>query len=700
MPGRIIGQPVEAQPAVDALAAERGRVLRPGDEGRAVGMLDRTFADRRGLPAQTRVRLAGGRELRSVGWAWQPQYLIPAEGSLMAGASAGGFALVFTSLSTAQDLAGRPGRVNQVVVRGRPGVTQAELERQVRAALDRALPGAGATVTRGLDEPAVHVLYQDAEGDQKIWGVLSLLVLLGAALAAYNLTSRTVEAQRREIGIGMALGVEPRRLALRPLLMGAEIAVLGVLLGIALGIPLSAMFRALLESTLPLPELRTPFQTGQFALWAAVGVALPLIGVLLPVRKAVRMTPIEAIRIGFRAAAGGGLAPLLARVSVPGDSLVQMPLRNVVRAPRRTLITVLGIGVILALVVAFSGLIDSFLQPIDRARAEATRNAPGRVTVSLDAFRAADGPQVRAIAAAPAVGAARAQNLLPITLEREGEEIGAALTLLDPARPGWRPSLREGRWGSGVLLARQAARDLGVRVGDRVVVRHPLVAGPGRSRLVRSSVRVDGIHGSTLRPEVYGTPAAWGARTGLTGLANQVEVLPARGSDPDAVIRALFGGDGVASVRAAAAPFDDLDETMDRFLAYIYAVEAFILLVALLVAFNSAAISADERRREHATMFAYGVPRRTVLLQGVAESGIVGLLASLTGILVGLVIVRWIVRSVVPETLPDIELGVALSHATLLTAAVIGVVACALAPLFTARRLRTMDVASTLRVME
>ena len=37
---------------------------------------------------------------------------------------------------------------------------------------------------------------------------------------------------------------------------------------------------------------------------------------------------------------------------------------------------------------------------------------------------------------------------------------------------------------------------------------------------------------------------------------------------------------------------------------------------------------------------------------------------------------------------------------TLLIAAFVGVLACALAPLFTARRLRRMDVASTLRVME
>jgi putative ABC transport system permease protein len=99
-------------------------------------------------------------------------------------------------------------------------------------------------------------------------------------------------------------------------------------------------------------------------------------------------------------------------------------------------------------------------------------------------------------------------------------------------------------------------------------------------------------------------------------------------------------------------------------------------------------------------MLAFGIPQRTVLLQGVAESGILGVLSSLTGIAIGLVIVRWIVESVVPQTLPDIELGVSLSPTTLVVAAAIGVGACALAPLLTGRALRRMDVASTLRVME
>ncbi|NIR40901.1 MAG: hypothetical protein GWN79_24365, partial [Actinobacteria bacterium] len=79
---------------------------------------------------------------------------------------------------------------------------------------------------------AFRLLYEDIESDQQVWNMISALVLLAAALAAFNLVTRIVEAQRREIGIGMALGVPRARLAIRPLLVGLQIGILGTIAGI------------------------------------------------------------------------------------------------------------------------------------------------------------------------------------------------------------------------------------------------------------------------------------------------------------------------------------------------------------------------------------------------------------------------------------------------------------------------------------
>ena len=53
-----------------------------------------------------------------------------------------------------------------------------------------------------------------------------------------------------------------------------------------------------------------------------------------------------------------------------------------------------------------------------------------------------------------------------------------------------------------------------------------------------------------------------------------------------------------------------------------------------------------------------------------------------------------------PDTFPDLGVEVALATPTLVAAAAAGLLALGLAPLFTLRRLRRMDVPATLRVME
>ena len=171
-----------------------------------------------------------------------------------------------------------------------------------------------------------------------------VLILAGAAFAAFNLTGRIVEAQRREIGIGMALGVPRRRLAIRPLLVGAEVALarascFGVGVGLVVGVGMGSVLQALL----PAARLAVPVPAWRLRCAAPRSASrCPFVATAFPVWRAVRVPPVDAIRTGVLSAKSSGLAPLLARVPLPGRTTAQMPFRNVLRAPRRTLMTVLG----------------------------------------------------------------------------------------------------------------------------------------------------------------------------------------------------------------------------------------------------------------------------------------------------------------------------------------------------------------------
>ena len=187
---------------------------------------------------------------------------------------------------------------------------------------------------------------------------------------------------------------------------------------------------------------------------------------------------------------------------------------------------------------------------------------------------------------------------------------------------------------------------------------------------------------------------------GADGFANQVYLLPADGATPDEVERELFYMDGVTSVMPVATSSRLVRDTIDEFTSVLRAVQGFILLLALLIAYNTTSINADERARERATLFAFGLPVRRVMGLEIAEGLLYGLLGTAIGVGAGSLILDWLMTSVLSSTMPEMTLDVIVSTQTVLTAVALGVIAVGVAPLLTLRRLRRMDVPGTLRVVE
>lgn len=139
----------------------------------------------------------------------------------------------------------------------------------------------------------------------------------------------------------MALGLPPYLIALRPLLVAIQIAVLGVILGLVIGVFLGNDFGDPILRMMPLPVFEMPFQPRVFAEAALLGIVLPFVATLIPVICALRVEPVDAIRTGHLIAKGGGWTPAWAYRLVTARVLTQMPFRNVLRAPRRALLTFL-----------------------------------------------------------------------------------------------------------------------------------------------------------------------------------------------------------------------------------------------------------------------------------------------------------------------------------------------------------------------
>ncbi|HEX8975678.1 MAG TPA: FtsX-like permease family protein [Solirubrobacteraceae bacterium] len=701
VPGRIVG--ADVQPTVDRLATVRGRPLRTADNGLPVVQLERNFAKHYGLAGAGTLRLGGGRQVRYIGQALAPEYFIVTAPGADFGAEAS-FAVLFGSLPTAQRLSGQRGRVNELVLRVKPdrgalAAVQSELGRGLRVAL----PGIGFTFTRGSQEAARRLIYEDAQGDQQMMDIFAALLLGAAAFAAFNLVSRTIEAQRREIGIGMALGVRRRVLARRPLLLGGQVAVLGIALGIPAGFAANAWLRSVMQSFVPLPVLRTPMQVGVFAEGAALGLVVSMLATAIPLRRALAVTPDEAISVGARAAKSSGLVWMTRGLRLPGGSLSNMPLRNVLRAPRRTLMTVLGIGAVVAITLALAGVIDSFNTTLDASRAEALAGSGQRLTVDLATPQPRDSAPLRGMIASPVIGAVQPSLRLPVTLSAGGRQLGAFLEVVAIHGRLWHPTLRVGTLPAarpGLVIAERAAQDLHVRIGDLLEVRYPAPTPARRGyQLASATLPITGIHANPMRFLAYTNQSA-AIRMQLGGLVDRLSVTPTSGRTADDVRRALLAVPAVTAVQGAAAMTDAFRQTMSQFTDVLVVTVAIAMIMALLIAYNSAAINAEERTREHATMFAYGISPGRVIGGNVVEALLTGTLATVVGVAVGYGILRWVVDVSMRETLPDLGFLISISTGTLALAALAGILGVTLAPLLTLGRLRRIDVPSALRVVE
>jgi putative ABC transport system permease protein len=705
VPGQIIGVDVRhGGELIAGMSARVGRALEPGDANKDVAAIDFHFGREKNLPATGTLTVSGGHELTYVGQILTPEYFLvtTASGGLLAESS---FAALMAPIDTVQRLTGRTDQVNDIVVRLKPGVDPNAARDAIQTIVSRELPGRAVSVQTAAEDDAHRVLYDEIDTDQKFYSVFALVILLGATLAAFNLTSRIVESQRRQIGVAMALGVPRRWIAFRPILVGAQVALLGVVLGIGVGFLIDLGMDLLIQRYYPLPVWSAPFQPGVFGQAALLGFVLPFAACLYPVWRAVSVPPIQAIRTGFMSARSSGWAPFAGRLRLPGGVFAQMPLRNILRTPRRTLLTSLGVGAAVTVFVGTTGLTDTFLKTIDIGQGEVLKTAPTRMLVGLDSFT----PTTLALARTRATGAitaSEAQLVLPATAKVHGQEQQLVIELIDLHSGMWSPTIVAGALPPAdgldgrpaIVLSQPGAGLLGVGPGDLVVVSHQRRRGTAIDD-VDTEMVVAAITPDPLKSAAYMSIQDAGT-FGLRGLTNRLSVLPEPGSTVSAVQKSLFKSPGVVSVEAVDTTAKIFRHLVDQYLSLLSIVQYTALALALLIAFNSATIALDERAREHATMFAFGTRLRYVAGMAVAESAVIGIVGTLIGLAFGRLLVELIVLLVVRDVVPDIGFVITVSPGTVLLAAALGVLAVGSAPLLGLRRLQNLNIPNALRVVE
>jgi ABC-type antimicrobial peptide transport system permease subunit len=116
------------------------------------------------------------------------------------------------------------------------------------------------------------------------------LALLLGAIGSYGVMAFQVARRRREIGIRMALGAEPRGVVAMILNQAARLTLLGCAIGVAGGLALARVTQGILY------EVRAN-DPATFGAAMTVVVLVALAAAYLPARSAARINPVETLKV-------------------------------------------------------------------------------------------------------------------------------------------------------------------------------------------------------------------------------------------------------------------------------------------------------------------------------------------------------------------------------------------------------------------
>jgi putative ABC transport system permease protein len=188
-------------------------------------------------------------------------------------------------LRTVERLAGRPGEITTVAVTVRPGLRA----RTVATRVEHRFPGTVAVYEPGQ---AIRVDTSSRLIVDTGW-IISLLALIVGGIGVTNTMAMSVFERVREIGILRAVGWRTWRIGV--LIVSEAIAISLVALGIGLGLGVLAADQ-FSRHTSASGLVRPDFTAGVFAWGLAFALGVALIGAAYPTWRAIRLTPIEALR--------------------------------------------------------------------------------------------------------------------------------------------------------------------------------------------------------------------------------------------------------------------------------------------------------------------------------------------------------------------------------------------------------------------
>src|SRR4051794_36208034 len=210
--------------------------------------------------------------------------------------SIGSASAAVLSLKGAQTLLDRSGKVDSILIKGKPGVSATAVRQAIAPALPPEAQVQSAQSQDRFDLSGLDQFLKILRTALLVFGFISLFV---GAFIIFNTLSITVAQRTKEFGLLRMIGASRRQVLGSVVLEAIVIGLLASIVGIAAGFGLSKLINALFTSSgIDLPTAGTVFAGRTVIVAIAVGVGITTLAGLGPALRATRIAPVAALREG------------------------------------------------------------------------------------------------------------------------------------------------------------------------------------------------------------------------------------------------------------------------------------------------------------------------------------------------------------------------------------------------------------------
>ena len=523
----------------------------------------------------------------------------------------------------------------------------------------------------------------------RTFGFIVPLIFFSVAAFILNIAlARTLALQRQQIAALKALGYSNGELAWHYVKFALVISGTGAVAGVAAGAWLGSGMITLYNEFFRFPELEYHLSRGVAVASVLVSLAAAAAGAQSAVRRAVRIPPAEAMQP--ESPVRYHVSMLERLLAARASASVRMVLRNLERAPMRSLASVTGISLAVAVLVVGFAFIDVMnvlvneqfdlimrqdatvllVEPRSSRAISDITHLPGVVDVeplrSVPA-RVRNGPRSRTVA----ISGVPVVPRLRLIFDRQG-------------RPVSMP-------GDGLMLSRTLADLMGVAPGDLLRVEvlegdRPVIDVPVRKIVddtlgLQAYMEADELHRLLHEGDVVNGAALTLDASQVRHFYQHVKATPA-----------------IADVGMRDVALQNFRETMAQSmnLSILFNV-LFAAVIAFGVVYNAARVSLSERTRELASLRVLGFTRAEISVILLGELAILTLCALPGGVAIGYGLGELIMTAFNNEVY---RLSFSVSRATVAWSFLVVIAAAILSGLAVRRRIDTLDLVAVLKTRE